>query len=59
MTRYYFNENPQVTALKEAHEKEIKNLKKAILIVDKTYRMELEEFNLLPWWKKCFFKFNV
>ena len=48
-----------MTALKEAHQKEIKNLKKAILIVDKTYRKELEEFNLLPWWKKCFFKFNV
>lgn len=59
MTRYYFNENPQVTALKEAHEKEIKNLKKAILIVDKAYRKELEEFNLLPWWKKCFFKFEI
>lgn len=59
MTRYYFNENPQVTALKEAHEKEIKNLKKAILIVDKTYRKELEEFNLLPWWKKMFFKFEL
>jgi hypothetical protein len=59
MTRYYFNENPQVTALKEAHEKEIKNLKKAILIVDKAYRKELEEFNLLPWWKKCFFKFDI
>jgi hypothetical protein len=59
MTKRYYNENPQVTALKEAHEKEIKNLKKAILIVDKTYRKKLEEFNLLPWWKKCFFKFNV
>lgn len=58
MTRYY-NENPQVTALKESHEKEIKNLKKAILIVDKTYRKKLEEFNLLHWWKKMFFKFDV
>lgn len=59
MTRYYFNENPQVTALKKAHEKEIRTLEKAILTVDKTYRKQLEEFNLLPWWKKCFFKFNV
>lgn len=58
-SKRYYNENPQVTALKEAHEKEIKNLKKAILIVDKTYRKKLEEFNLLPWWKKMFFKFDV
>ena len=58
-SKRYYNENPQVTALKEAHEKEIKNLKKAILIVDKTYRKELEEFNLLPWYKKMFFKFKV
>ena len=59
MTRYYFNENPQVTALKEAHKKEIKGLKDAILIVDKTYRKRMLYFNSLPWYKKMFFKFNV
>lgn len=58
MTRYY-NENPQVTALKEAHEKEIKNLKEAILTVDKTYRKKLVEFNSLPWYRKIFYKFKL
>ena len=58
MTRYY-NENPQVTALKEAHEKEIKNLKEAILTVDKTYRKKLAEFNSLPWYRKIFYKFKL
>lgn len=59
MTRYYFNENPQVTALKEAHKKEIKDLKDAILIVDNTHRNILSYFNSLPWCKKIFFKFNI
>lgn len=59
MTRYYFNENPQVTALKEAHGKEIRLLKKAIRKVDMTYRKKLVEFNTLPWYKKAFFKFKV
>lgn len=59
MTRYCHNENPQVTALKEAHEKEIKNLKEAILIVDKTYRKKLVEFNSLPWYRKIFYKFKL
>ena len=59
MTRYYFNENPQVTALKEAHKKEIKDLKDAIRLVDKTYRKKMLDFNKLPWYKKMFFKFEI
>lgn len=59
MTRYYFNENPQVTALKEAHEKDIRLLKKAIQKVDMTYRKKLVEFNALPWYKKMFFKSKI
>ena len=59
MSRLYFNESPQVTALKEAHEKELKNYKKAIITIDITYRKLLKEFNSLPWWKKMFYKFKI
>lgn len=59
MTRYYFNENPQVVALEEAHEKKIKKLKEAIRLVDKTYRKKMLDFNKLPWYKKMFFKFEI
>ena len=59
MSRYYFNENPQVTALKELREKDLEYMKKAILLVDNTYRKKLSEFNKLPWYKKMFFKFDV
>lgn len=55
----YYNENPQVTALNEAHEKEIRLLKKAIQKVDMTYRKKLMEFNTLPWYKKMFYKFKI
>lgn len=55
----YYNENPQITALKEAHQKEFELTKKAILILDKTYRKKLEEFNSLPWYKKMFYKFEL
>lgn len=59
MARYYFNENPQVTALNEVHEKGMNSLKQAILIVDKTYRKRMSDFNKLPWYKKMFYKFKV
>lgn len=58
-TRYYFNENPQVTALKELREKDLDVMKKAILLVEKTYRKRMSDFNKLPWYKKMFFKFEV
>ena len=58
MKRYY-NENPQVTALKELWEKDLECSKKAILVIDKSYRKKLSEFNKLPWYKKMFFKFDV
>ena len=57
MTKYYFNENPQVTALKELREKDLDVMKKAILLVEKTYRKRMSDFNKLPWYKKMFFKF--
>lgn len=59
MTRYYFNENPQVTALKELREKDLDVMKKAILLVEKTYRKRMSDFNKLPWYKKMFLKFEV
>lgn len=55
----YCNENPQITALKEAHQKEIELMKKAILILDNTHLKKLEEFNSLPWYKKMFYKFKI
>ena len=59
MTRYYFNENPQVTALKELREKDLEYTKKAILLIDKSYRKKLSEFNKLHWYKKMFYKFKL
>jgi hypothetical protein len=59
MTKYYFNENPQVTALKELREKDLDVMKKAILLIEKTYRKRMSDFNKLPWYKKMFFKFKV
>ena len=58
-SKRYYNENPQVTALKELREKDLDVMKKAILLVDNTYRKKLSEFNKLPWYKKMFFKFKV
>ena len=59
MSKYYFNENPQVTALKELREKDWEYMKKAILLIDKSYRRKLSEFNKLPWYKKMFYKFKI
>ena len=59
MTRYYFNENPQVTALKELREKDWDVMKKAILLLEETYRKRMLDFNKLPWYKKMFYKFDV
>lgn len=59
MTRYYFNENPQVTALKELREKDWDVMKKAILLLEKTYRKRMSDFNKFPWYKKMFYKFEL
>ena len=58
-SKRYYNENPQVTALKELLEKELDVMKKAILLVEKTYRKRMSEFNKLPWYKKMFYKFKL
>ena len=59
MSKYYFNENPQVTALKELREKDWDVMKKAILLLEKTYRKRMSDFNTLPWYKKMFYKFEI
>ena len=59
MSRLYFNENPQVTALKELREKDWDVMKKAILLLEKTYRKRMSDFNRLPWYKKMFYKFEL
>jgi hypothetical protein len=59
MSKYYFNENPQVTALKELREKDWDVMKKAILLLEKTYRKRMSDFNKLPWYKKMFYKFEL
>ena len=59
MSKYYFNENPQVTALKELREKDWDVMKKAILLLEETYRKRMSDFNKLPWYKKMFYKFDV
>ena len=59
MSKYYFNENPQVTALKELREKDWDVMKKAILLLEKTYRKRMSDFNKLPWYKKMFYKFEI
>lgn len=58
-SKRYYNENPQVTALKELREKDFEVMKKAILLVEKTYRKRMSDFNKLPWYKKMFFKFEI
>ena len=59
MSKYYFNENPQVTALKELREKDWDVMKEAILLLEKTYRKRMSDFNKLPWYKKLFYKFEI
>ena len=72
MTRYYFNENPQATQWREKYEKLQEELDCAIdqletMACGRVYTEEILEelkdkimnFNRLPWYRKCFFKFDV
>lgn len=76
MSRYYFNENPQVTLWREIAVKsqnaamESQQIASKVLEERDFYKREfkrfgefydnkLREFNSLPWWKKCFFKFDI
>ena len=71
MSKYYFNENPQVTQWREKYEKIEEELDCAIdqletLACGRVYTEEILEelkdkimkFNRLPWYKKMFFKFE-
>ena len=72
MSKYYFNENPQVTQWREKYEKLEEELDCAIdQLATMAYckartEKRLEElkdkimrFNRLPWYKKMFFRFEV
>ena len=72
MSKYYFNENPQVAQWREKYEKLEEELDCAIdqletLACCKVYTEERLEavkdkimnFNRLPWYKKMFFRFDV
>jgi hypothetical protein len=72
MSKYYFNENPQVTQWREKYEKLEEELDCAIdqlstMACCKVYTEErlqalkdkIMNFNRLPWYKKMFFKFEV
>lgn len=69
MTRYYFNENPQVTLWREKAFK-IKSLFDEYREVAENYNRkivdswnditdEARQFNSLPWYKKMFYKFEI
>jgi hypothetical protein len=72
MTRYYFNENPQITLWREIAIKSQNEAMKYQQIVEERdfykrefkrfgefYDNKLSEFNSLPWWRKMFYKFRV
>lgn len=72
MSRYYFNENPQVTQWREKYEKLEGELDCAIdqlatMAYCKTRTEErlkevkdkIMRFNSLPWYKKMFYKFEL
>jgi hypothetical protein len=72
MTRYYFNENPQVTLWREIAiksqnaamkyqqiEEERDFYKREFKRFGEFYDNKLSEFNSLPWWRKMFYKFRV
>lgn len=72
MTRYYFNENPQVTLWREqakkyedvklflemAYDHEV-DYNKRLVEKLKQEKKAMRDFNSLPWYKKMFYKFKV
>lgn len=72
MTRYYFNENPQFHRLFDRIEelsKELERRKDSYRITVDAFikannekhqlKDECLKFNLLPWYKKMFYKFKI
>lgn len=69
MSRYYFNENPQVELWKEKAFKteelfdkyrEFAELYNATIVKSlNDLTDEVRNFNSLPWWRKMFYKFDI
>ena len=69
MTRYYFNENPQVMLWKEKafkvmslfdqYRRTAEKYNESIVNALNDLTDEVRQFNSLPWYKKMFFKFEV
>ena len=69
MTRYYFNENPQVMLWKEKafkakslfdqYRRTAEKYNESIVNALNDLTDEVRQFNSLPWYKKMFFKFDV
>ena len=62
MTRYYYNENPQVTLWREKYEEQKHwkvYWKSETLFTEKRMIDAFKRFNSLPWYKKMFYKFGV
>ena len=69
MTRYYFNENPQVMLWKEKafkakslfdqYRRTAEKDNESIVNALNDLTDEVRQFNSLPWYKKMFFKFDV
>ena len=65
MTRYYFNENPQVAIWQDKAFKNqqlmvaYKNSRDVERRINQILVDKMNKFNSLPWYKKLFYKFNV
>lgn len=70
MSRYYFNENPQVVVWREKYEelqKENEELRREAIMAKesadfffrrvKEYSQRIKDFDSLPWWKKICYNF--
>ena len=69
MTRYYFNENPQVMLWKEKafkvkslvdqYRRTAEKYNESIVNALNDLTDEVRQFNSLPWYKKMFYKFKL
>lgn len=69
MTRYYFNENPQVMLWKEKafkakslfdqYRRTAEKYNESIVNALNDLTDEVRQFNSLPWYKKMFYKFKI
>lgn len=69
MSRYYFNENPQVEMWKEkafktkelfdAYREGVELWNEKIVEALNELTDEVRRFNELPWWKRMFYRFDI